>query len=1826
MAPSSLLLLSLLVAIAVVLAPASAQTAPPFRFAFCLVLTYQPTVANGYFTSVTFSGVFNSSATGQAASPTNYTVTAVSGQRTVSTLVAPSTVISLTSTTTGYGGDQLLLYPLPANGIGVDTKGVTLYGSAGEVDTLYLTANGTAAYKVGTSAPAQGQPQTSTFTLLPYDSSVPPPACVAPPVQLLYQFAFCYIALYQPTVANTYTTSLTISGVLNTTGVVYGGSTPLYLAQAVSGRRNVSTLLASSTLDVVRAVYAQYGANNLLQYPPSASGAPVDAKGITLYTYSGYYTLYLTANGSVSYLFNGAAPAQGQPNSSTLTLFPYDSSVPLTAQGTLPSCVAPPVQLVYQFAFCFVAVYQPTVANGYYTSVTLSGVLNTTGAIYGGNTTMYLVQAASGQRNVATLLAPSTVTTIQSFETTAYGADNFVLYPPPANGVPLDSKGINVYANEYDTLYLTGNGTVGLQRNGATPQGPFNSSTLALFPYDSSVSLTAQGTLPSCVAPPVQLVYQFAFCFVAVYQPTVANGYYTSITLSGVLNTTGAIYGGNTTMYLVQAASGQRVISTLTSPSTIVAIQPFVTTSYGADNFLLYPPPTNGVPLDSKGINVYANEYDTLYLTGNGTVGLQRNGATSQGQLNTSTLTLLPNNPSVQLSPLGTLPSCTAPPFPNFFQFAFCYVALYTPTVANSYYTSLVLSGVLNTTGLVYGGATTQYVALQVSGQRNLSTLTAPTTLDALRSVYTQYGADNLVSPSANGPSVDAKGLTLYTYSGYYTLYLTANGSVSYLFNGAAPAQGQPNSSTLTLFPYDSSVPLTAQGTLPSCVAPPVQLVYQFAFCFIAVYQPTVANGYYTSVTFSGVLNTTGAIYGGNTTMYLVQSAVGSHGISTLLVPAAVYPFTSAASIQYGSDNLLSYPPVPSSLAIDGSGVTLYAFNEYDTLYRTANGTVDYRRYGQTPPQGASQNTTLTLFPYDTTVLLTPQGALPSCVAPPVQLLFQFAFCFIAVYQPTVANGYYTSTTISGVFNTTGAIYGGNTTQYLVQSAAGSHVVSTLLVPAAVYPFTGVAFFQYDSSDNLLSYPPLPGSSAVDGNGISFYSGNEYTTLYRTGNGTIDYKRYGQTTPQGPTQSTSFVLLPYNTSVTLTASGALPSCVAPPVQLVYQFAFCFIAVYQPTVANGYYTSVTLSGVLNTTGAIYGGNTTMYLVQAASGQRNVATLLAPSTVTTIQPYETTGYGADNFLLYPPPTNGVPLDSKGISVYANEYDTLYLTSNGTVGLLRYGSTPAQGLFNYSTFAVFPYDSTVQLTAQGSVASCNAPPVQVVFQFAFCFVAQYQPTAANGYATSLTLTGVFVTTGAIYGGNTTMYLLQSVAGQQNVSSLTTGSTITALNTAPVGYYGDNFLFYPPLANGSYVDTLGVTVQLATGNVDTLYLTSSGAVGRLYNNAAPSQGQPIATAFAVIPYDPNTQLTPQGATCPAVQLPGTQTASLCILLYALPGSVDYPFSIAYSLHIAYNFVLLTTTAGTGITISSANGTRTYTDRFGDSFSTPLTLTPGAGQPVLYLNSRTPLRSSALVFNLSSPVQLPGADPTQLVSTTTLSASAAGVIAETGASIFDAAGQAVLSSVLGVTNLTIGASNQNALAAVYATCQAPITFTNNLRTPTEPVVGNGAVHFTYSYTVSDGATFSVQANLSVTATSGFATTIDQLGNPYQTVVNITGTRLYTHLPTNQTLLSTVTGIAASILPPQADQRFYPYSLLASAPGVYTINTAPFVDAAGLAYNVSPAVPADGQPVVSSAMLYGSVGVYLNTATGAALLAESNMAGAVGNLVAARQRQTFVLG
>ena len=435
--------------------------------------------------------------------------------------------------------------------------------------------------------------------------------------------------------------------------------------------------------------------------------------------------------------------------------------------------------------------------------------------------------------------------------------------------------------------------------------------------------------------------------------------------------------------------------------------------------------------------------------------------------------------------------------------------------------------------------------------------------------------------------------------------------------------------------------------------------------------------------------------------------------------------------------------------------------------------------------------------------------------------------------------------------------------------------------------------------------------------------------------------------------------------------------------------------------------------------------------------------------------------------------------------------------------------------------------------------------------------------------------------------------------------------LNSYPVGFAVPTMtidtlgnLFVADEANGRILafiipppsSTSGVSSS--TNPLSMSSIPPSSSTSPLQISSRPSS--PSSTSSALVNVPPalisSSSSTPS-VSPPLPSTPTTASGSLCIILYSLPGNVDYPWSVATSLNVVYNSTAVTTSAGTSIALLNVTGSRTYTNRFGVSFTTPLTLST-ATPSLLYLNSSAVLDTVGITLQLDSAIQLPGSGPHTSYPSVHLYYTANGLV-EGGSSLIDEQGVAFQSSIAGVSSLSIGAANTNSLAVNYAQCQAPLTFTNGLRTPVQPSSSNGGVHLEYGYTISDGLTYIVSANLSITTTSAFANTRDGLGNNYQTVTSITGNRLYIYLPTGETLTSAIIGISNIT----ADQRFYPYALLSSAPGIYTVNTAPFLDVEGLVFNVNPAIPTNGQPVNTATAT--TVSIFINSTSSTATLTES---------------------
>ena len=601
-----------------------------------------------------------------------------------------------------------------------------------------------------------------------------------------------------------------------------------------------------------------------------------------------------------------------------------------------------------------------------------------------------------------------------------------------------------------------------------------------------------------------------------------------------------------------------------------------------------------------------------------------------------------------------------------------------------------------------------------------------------------------------------------------------------------------------------------------------------------------------------------------------------------------------------------------------------------------------------------------------------------------------------------------------------------------------------------------------------------------------------------------------------------------------------------------------------------------------------------------------------------------------------TNGVGLQfSSALQQTFNPFDTFDSQSSttsstynftalqnsgaGIVETNQYLTGSSAGVFNVSTDPSLAAQCSATLVQTGLRATNWSQVLYFINgSYSFCgsLLVEWDPsTSSGGYYNVL----------AVQGNRSWTPSMGAIAQMSTVLGLApAGSESNGGTGIDNGGYGDN-LFSPNCPyfthSGMDIETSCPTCAPANQSPINLWRQSTSCSSYVNEDNWYNYYPDTSHSMVAAPWIPG-QALPLGS-CPA-GTPAPVPAYLCLVFYSLPGDVDFPWSSAISLSVSYTPTLVTTSAGTAVQIVSGQGTRVYTNRFGNQLSTTVSVAgvqAGVNNNLLYLGSLTPVDTQGLLLTLSTPIQLPGVGATVLTSTIDIfNQTSSGIVQEDQSSRIDGGGQAFLSTVAGFTNVTIGAANINALAVNLAACQAPISFTNGLRPPTQPSVSNGAATFYYRYTVSDGATYSVSGNLTFTASSGFASVSDQLGNPYQSIVNITGTRQYTYLPTGQTLISTVAGLStgANAL---ADQRFYPYTLLAAAPGVYTVATAPFFDHDGCEFNISPPAPINGLPIGTGTQ-YNATTLYFTTPEPTAVLTE----GYYTNLpVVSFQRQLYSL-
>ena len=626
-----------------------------------------------------------------------------------------------------------------------------------------------------------------------------------------------------------------------------------------------------------------------------------------------------------------------------------------------------------------------------------------------------------------------------------------------------------------------------------------------------------------------------------------------------------------------------------------------------------------------------------------------------------------------------------------------------------------------------------------------------------------------------------------------------------------------------------------------------------------------------------------------------------------------------------------------------------------------------------------------------------------------------------------------------------------------------------------------------------------------------------------------------------PDQVVAEVTLTYGTN-----ASAVPSC---PAAVVVTGGVSYLPVFFTYTDNSGYPNVCGTGALNCSGS--GQSFTCYSL--LNGTHNFYPSASESTtitpwVTGPLPAQCGKYGGDNLL---------PIDTSGLDLPYGTPETdvcvqLYLDSDGNVK-----ASPDQEVqevtLTYGTNA-------------SAVPSCPAAVVAAV-----PYVPVFFTYATTGGYPSVCGSGALNCSGS--GQNFLCYNLLNGThvNYQSPTSATQQSFLKAQLPAQCNNFGgDNIL---------PIDSNGLTLPL--GRPTDVQCT------QLYLHDGSVMADEVTTEVGTVSLSYGTNQSAAGS-CPAPFNVVYKQGSLCLILYSLAGTIDYPWSAATSVQFTYYL----NQDGSAAVVVNGTGSRTFTNRFGQSFSVGLSINASAtsSDNLLLLNSQLPFDASGLTLLLAAPTQLPGHGPNQTVTELRLY-NFSGLVAEFDSYRIDPLGQAYLSTIPRFKNVTIGASNINELAPNYASCKAPITFTNGLRQPTQPTQYNGAVQFQYLYSISDGVNYTVTANLTIFTSNKFATLKDQLGNPYQQIINVTGTRIYTYLPTGQKVVSAVTGLSTAQYA-GADQRWYPYSLIDSSPGVYDQNNAPFLDYDGLEYAVSPSTPVNGH-APGTGTQYSAVNVYL---------------------------------
>ena len=564
-----------------------------------------------------------------------------------------------------------------------------------------------------------------------------------------------------------------------------------------------------------------------------------------------------------------------------------------------------------------------------------------------------------------------------------------------------------------------------------------------------------------------------------------------------------------------------------------------------------------------------------------------------------------------------------------------------------------------------------------------------------------------------------------------------------------------------------------------------------------------------------------------------------------------------------------------------------------------------------------------------------------------------------------------------------------------------------------------------------------------------------------------------------------------------------------------------------------YPSVCGSGQLSCAAGSSGGSYTCASVLSGSHyyypSSYQATTVTPWTAGAL-PATCGGYAGDQLL---------PIDSNGLNLpYASTCVQLYASGSGVA------ASPEQvtGSVNF----------TFGLTQAAVSVSCPAPLaafVPVPFQYA------YSSSSANvcGVGTLLCAAG------SAYGSGVYSGCVVGSGTQTTVAQGSGASTQLAIANATNGNcngYGDQAL---PL------DYLGVALSLSDGSCVNIYNSNGG-----YASTSSTGSSGVATSFtyALSPSSTASYSCAAYSANTAVTISESQVVQWGYAWQCAPATLDYPCLVTLSGNATVSASAIGTGTSAYYQMTAFTGTRTFYSRYGQSFSTSVSLAPlGELKGLNQLALSAPFFGTP-TFRLGSLIQMPGgllANEIQLINAAgNFPVESVAINASNTNSLnADPTTVTICSTAFGFTasSYNPALSSSAAFSSSMASCTAAPSFTNLPSPSTTDAATPGLRNFTFTYSITDGATFA--ANVSAYLQTDGTVNYDQLGNLYYNVIAIQGTR------SEQSL--SVLGDAAVV----SISSLMAPNIIATSNLAYITNNNriypqyPFLDRYGLAYTVT---------------------------------------------------------